>query len=293
MHPSRPRERRVRAERLRGYPLEAVARALGYRRDPGDAARWRGPGSVLTINRFMFYDHLRGEGGAGAIELAVHALGYPPQTALDVLAGLSRLSPLPDGRCRAPPVRDPRWPALRRYLVERRGLGNALVELCRDLGLVHADRHGNPVFVRRNAAGEAAGIETLSAAAAREPAACGGFWLSWEPDWPVSVILAGSALDALSILSLDLVPAKRAGCAVVSAGALAASIPKWIETWNPRRIFCAYNATRNGNDAARCLIENDTRIVRLRPALDGQGWNDMLMRGRAGEPLGTDDCPLG
>ena len=292
MHPSR--ERRARAEIVRGYPLEAVARALGYRRDPADAARWRRPGSVVSINRFMFYDHLSGDGGAGAIELAVHALGCSPRAALDFLAEPARRSPLPDGRCRtAPSCQDPRWPALRRYLVERRGLGDALVGLCRDLGLVHADRHGNPVFVRRNAAGEPAGIETVPAAAAREPAARGGFWMSWEPDWPTSVILTANALDVLSILSLHLVPAKPRGCAVISAGAVTASIPEWIEAWNPRRIFCAYDATRNGDDAARRLSRRDTRIVRLRPARDGQGWNDMLVRDRAGEPLETDDRPIG
>ena len=283
----------MRAESLRGHPLEAVARALGYRRDPDRAARWRRPGSVLSINRFMFYDHLRGEGGAGAIELAAHALGCHPLDTLDFLAGLPRLSPLPGGRRRAAATgRDPRWPDLRRYLVERRGLGDALVALCRDLGLVHADRHGNPVFVRRNAAGEATGIETVTAAAAREPAARGGFWLSWELDWPASVILAGNALDALSILSLHPVPTKRRGCAVVSAGAVTAKLPEWIEAWCPRRIFCAYDATGNGDHAAQRLIEKDTRIVRLRPALDGQGWHDMLTRDRAGEPLETDDRPI-
>ncbi len=61
-------DRRVRAEALRGYPLEDVVRRLGYRRDPTDAARWRRPGSVISINGFMFYEHLRGEGGGGAIE---------------------------------------------------------------------------------------------------------------------------------------------------------------------------------------------------------------------------------
>ena len=181
---------------------------MGYHRDPDDAARWRRPGSVLSINRFMFYDHLRAEGGAGAIELAVHALRCPMWAALDFLADLARHSPLPDGRCQAAaPARDTRWPALRRYLVERRGLGDALVTLCRDLGLVHADRYGNPVFVRRNAAGKATGIETVTAAA-REPTAGGGFWMSWETEWPHAVILAGNALDALSILSLHL---RRAG----------------------------------------------------------------------------------
>ena len=82
----------MRAESLRGYPLEAVAQALGYRRDPDDAARWRRPGSALSINRFMFYDHLCAEGGAGAIQLAGHALGCTPRAAIDFLTELSDLS---------------------------------------------------------------------------------------------------------------------------------------------------------------------------------------------------------
>ncbi|MCY4555379.1 MAG: hypothetical protein OXF79_03145 [Chloroflexi bacterium] len=292
MLPSRPWARRVQAEVLRGYPLEAVAQALGYRSDPDHDARWRRSGSVLSINRFMFYDHLRAQGGAGAIELAVHALGCPPQDAIDFLAKPGRHSRLPGGRRQAPaPHRDLRWNVLRQYLVERRGLGDALVDLGRELGLIHADRRGNPVFVRRNAAGNPVGIETLTAA--QKPDARGGFWMSWEPDWPASVILAGNALDALSILSLHLVPAMRHGCAVVSTGTVTARTPKWIEDWNPSRIFCAWDATPNGDHHAQRLQDKDTRVVRLRPALDGQDWNDMLIRDRAGEPLQTDDRPIG
>ena len=173
-----------------------------------------------------------------------------------------------------------------------------LADLCHDLGLVHSDRHGNAVFVRRNAAGEALGAEIFPAPAPRRPAptgavaARGGFWMSWESDWPNSVILANSALDALSALSLHLVPAGRKGCTVVSTSAATASLPEWIEAWNPGRIFCAYDASRHGDDAAARLIRKDSRVVRLRPALDGQDWNDTLMRDRAGEPLGTDDRPL-
>ena len=107
-----------------------------------------------------------------------------------------------------------------------------------------------------------------------------------------AVILAGNALEALSILSLHPVPAKNAECAVVSTAAVTDSIPKWIEAWNPQRIFCAWDATRNGDRAARNLIRKDTRIVRMRPALDNQDWNDMLIRDRDGEPLGTDDRPI-
>ncbi len=69
----------------------------------------------------------------------------------------------------------------------------------------------------------------------------------------------------------------------------------WIETaghaaaWTPERIFCAYSDARNVDHAAQRLKDKDTRIVRLRPALDGQDWNDMLRRERAGELLETDE----
>ena len=116
--------------------------------------------------------------------------------------------------------------------------------------------------------------------------------MSWDPDWPISVILAKSAIDALSVLSLHLVPAGRKGCAVVSTGGANASLPEWIEAWNPGRIFCAYDATRQGDDAAARLIRKNNRIVRMRPALDGLDWNDLLMRERAGEPIQADDRPL-
>ena len=115
--------------------------------------------------------------------------------------------------------------------------------------------------------------------------------MSWDPDWPISVILANSAIDALSVLSLHLVTAERRGCAVVSTGGATASLPEWIEAWNPGRIFCTYDATRQGDDAAARLIRKNNRIVRLRPTLDGLDWNDMLMRERDGEPIQADDRP--
>ena len=207
-----PWNRRVRAEALRGYPLEDAARALGYRRDPDDAARWRRPGSVLSINRFMFYDHLCGDGGGGAIDLVAHARRCTRPEAVDFLDRLP--SPVPPGH-RPRPRREPRWPDLRSRLVERHGLSDLLVELCRDLDLIRTDPRGDAVFVRRNAAGRAVGAEILTAATPRRPeppanAARGGFWMSWDPDWPTAVILAASALDALSILALiSCPPGKR------------------------------------------------------------------------------------
>ena len=184
--------------------------------------------------------------------------------------------------------------------LDRCGLSPVLIALCRDLGLLYADRQANAVFLRRNAAGEETGTEILptggqrsgagtDSEAAPSPLTPGSFWMSWGAEWPTSVLIAKNAIDALSVLSLQLVPATRKGCAVVSAGALPATIPLWIEAWNPRRIFCAYDATRDGDDAAHRLLQKDNRVVRVRPALDGDDWNDMLMRERCGELLETDD----
>ena len=288
--------------RTSGLPSSTRGRSRMVQRPRPDAARNGGVRSngiptVVSINGFMFYEHLRGEGGGGAIDLVIHACRCTVPEALGFFSELPCRDRFPADRHPKPPCPDRHWPAIQSYLVEQRGLADVLVALCRDLGLLYADRHGNAVFVRRNAAGEALGAEIVPAAAPRRlaptgAAARGGFWMSWEPDWPNSVILAKNAIDALSVLSLHLVPAGRKGCAVVSTGGATASLPEWIEAWNPGRIFCAYDATRQGDDAAARLIRNDSRVVRLRPALDGLDWNDMLMRDRAGEPLQIDDRPL-
>ena len=301
-----PWDRRVQAEVLRSCPLEDVARALGYRRDPDDDARWRRLGSVVSINRFMFYDHLRGEGGAGAVDLVVHAQRCSAPDALAFLAELPGPSRRPP-ECLCPWLPHPQerhWPAVERYLVEQRGLSPVLLALCRDLGLVHADRHGNAVFVCRDAAGIATGAEIVPAGArctaapgAAEAATSlprrGGFWISWEIDWPQSVLIAKSAIDALSALSLNLVPAELRECAVVSIAAVTPTLPAWIEDWSPRRIFCAYDATPGGDDAARRLFRRDSRVVRVRPALDGDDWNDMRRRDLEGNMLEIDDRLIG
>ena len=292
----------MQAEGLRGCPLEDVARALGYRRDPDDDARWRRFGSVVTINRFMFYDHLCGERGAGAVDLVVHAQRCTVPDALAFLAELpGRDRRPPECLCpRLPHPQERHWPAVERYLVDERGLSPVLLALCRDLGLVHADRHGNAVFVCRDAAGDATGTEIVptggqcratagAGEAAPPPLTRGGFWVSWELDWPQSVLIAKSAIDALSALSLNLMPVERRECAVVSIAAVTPTLPAWIEDWNPRRIFCAYDATPDADDAAERLFQRDSRVVRVRPALDGDDWNDMRRRDLEGNMLEIDD----
>ena len=187
-------------------------------------------------------------------------------------------------------IHDRHGDAVARDLAERHGISSVLLALAQHLGLIRVTGDGRAGFVRRNAAGQEAGIETVPDMMA--PSATDGFWMSWDADWPAWVILAGNAIEALSILSLHPVPTKHESCVVVSTGSVTQGVPAWIEAWSPTRIFCAWPATRNSDRAARHLQRYDTRVVRMRPALNGQSWNDMLLRSRHGEPIGTIDIRI-
>lgn len=61
--------------RIHSLPFDRFATTLGYRRDVTDMARWKRPGSVLSINGEHYFDYLAGNGGGGAISLVMHAGG--------------------------------------------------------------------------------------------------------------------------------------------------------------------------------------------------------------------------
>ena len=73
------RELRDLADAVRLRPLEEVATFLGYVRDPADRSRWRRDGSVLSVTGMKYFDHLRGQGGGGAIDLVVHPFCKRPR----------------------------------------------------------------------------------------------------------------------------------------------------------------------------------------------------------------------
>ena len=108
---------------------------------------------------------------------------------------------------------------------------------------------------------------------------------------------AGKGNDVDVFIGLDVslastaicVLGEKGKCAVVSIAAVTPSLPAWIEDWNPRRIFCAYDATPGGDDAAERLFRRDSRVVRVRPALDGDDWNDMRRRDLEGNMFEIDD----
>ena len=87
---------RARAAQVRDGSLEPLAVQLGYRQDPANPARWKRPGSVLSIRGSQFFDHRQGRGGGGAIDLVMHVRGCRFRAAVEFLerhAGRPRPAP--------------------------------------------------------------------------------------------------------------------------------------------------------------------------------------------------------
>ena len=279
----------------RNIPLDRVAAALGYRRDPADRARFKRDGSVISINGARFFDHLRGTGGGGAIDLVIHATGCRFRDALHFLGGhegrgkATALQPAPR-RLRLPRSSHRAWPRVRDALVRQRALHADVLEACHRRGLLYADDRLNAVFICRNASGHTTGAEILGTApqasgkrfkgmAPGSRKVRGGFWLRCDRNQPALVILTESAVDAISARSLRIEGTRENGAVVASTAGIASSIPAWIEGWKPKRIICAYDADTAGDSAADRLAVNDPRVIRLRPG-GAKDWNEILLRSR-------------
>ena len=277
--------------RWRNIPLDRVAVALGYRRDPADRARFKRDGSTISINGAKFFDHLRGTGGGGAIDLVIHANGCRLPDALGFLTGHDGKASAPAIQPAARRLRMPRpspraWPRVRDALVRQRALGADVLEACHSRGLLYADDRLNAVFVCRNASGHPVGAEILGTAArpfrGMAPGsrkARGGFWLPCDRNRPALVILTESAVDAISAGSLRIEGTREHGAVVASTAGVASSVPPWIEDWKPRRIICAFDADSAGDGAADRLAVDDPRVIRMRPC-GAKDWNEILVRSR-------------
>ncbi len=172
------RHERAEVERARAVGLPEVLERLGAERDPADQKQWRLEGERINVTGAKFYNHDRGQGGGGAIDLVMHATGYSFRDAvawlgaevgreLAVKAGVEALrSELEASAARerpafvAPVPEDGRWGQVRAYLTEERGLPGALVDRLHAAGDLYASERGghtNAVFLSRGEDGTPTG----------------------------------------------------------------------------------------------------------------------------------------
>ena len=277
--------RRARADAARAIPLTVVAAGLGYRKDPADRARWKRPGSVISINQGRFFDHIAGRGGGGAIDLVIQAEGCSFLQALRHLEGFPSRNPCTGDR---------EWARVRRYLCRNRGLDPRLVEHCRRIAILGADNRANAVFTcrdreRRKTGAELVGTHPDRPFRAMQPGsrkANGGFWIARQTE-PRTALLVEGAIDALSAWTLD--EGKRIDIVISTAGATGTT-PEWIDRFRLDTVFCGYDADQAGDHAATMLETKDPAVRRMRPAGDGdvKDWNEILTKRKNDHEPGTD-----
>lgn len=278
-----------RWSRLRRLPLRQVAVGLGYRPDPRDRNRFRRDGSVISINGAKFYDHIRGCGGGGAIDLVIHAEGTGFNGAvgrLRQIAGEPAAEPEPQARraLALPPPADAAWPAVRRWLTADRALAPNLVSALHRRGLLHADARRNAVFLATDRNRNPTGAECHGTAgppgrrrfrgmATGSRKDRGSFWIPADHSPVQTILIAESAIDALSAFSLA--ELRSPGTVFLSTSGATGRLPAWIGQWTPQRIICAFDADAAGDEAAERLAAQDPRVTRLRPE-GGKDWNEIL-----------------
>ena len=290
---SRPAPWTARADAVRRAPLEPLARQLGYRRDPRNRARWKLPGSVLSIHGARFFDHCCGHGGGGAIDLVMHARSCGFREAVEFLEqhavvrppAATPPGPAPAARLRLPPPHDRLWPPVRDFLRCQRGLAPDLLDLCHHQGLLYADARRNAVFLCRDPRGQPVGAELLGTRPAPDGRtfkgmapgsrkARGGFWLPAPQLPPAALLLVESAVDALSAARL-LAHSLPPDTLLASTAGVACALPPWLRTFLPARILCAFDADPPGDRAAAALQRQLPACQRLRP-VGAKDWNELL-----------------
>jgi len=284
---------RQRADAVRQIPLEAVLAFRGALRDRHDRAKWHTERGPLSVTGAQFTAWHTDHGGGGAIDLVMHlaqvdvgpAVAWLEQHlaagALPVAHSTPSASggpvPLPQGRrpLRLPVPDERKLARVRRYLTQRRGLADALLEGLIQSGKLYADRRGNAVFLlmagkpQRPVGAElrGSGPRVWRGMAPGTRKNLGFFWLGA----PTSrqLVLCESAIDAISYYQMN------PDCLCLSTSGVRAN-PAWLPALIARgyEIHCGFDADEPGDAAADRMITLHPTVLRLRPST--HDWNDVL-----------------
>lgn len=281
-------EIRERANRVRGIPLQEVLLLTGAKRDRYDKAKWYTARGVISCAAARFINWNQCTGGGGAIDLAMHLnhLGFK-----EAVEWLCHHFPTLD--CREPPesaraaglILPPqdlgKLPAVKRYLIDERGIAPFLIRRLIESGRLYADNRGNAAFLLLGKENKPVGAELRGTTVRWRGLAPGskkdlGYFSVSAPDVKTA-ILCESAIDAISCF--ELYP-----CCLCLSTSGARSNPSWLPLLIDQgfEIYCGFDSDPTGEAIAGNMIALHPEIKRLRPSQ--HDWNDVLKQHRAINP---------
>ncbi len=164
----------------RQLDLRDTIQTLGGAQDRYDTHKWRVNDEHISINGERFYNHDQQKGGGGSIDLVMHVTGYSfkqavaylnheagPELAVAAAANYGARERMAQGQeivdrgerapFMQPQADEDRWPQVRAYLVEQRGIPHGMIDELHERGTIYADGRANAVFLRTDAEGQAVG----------------------------------------------------------------------------------------------------------------------------------------
>jgi hypothetical protein len=304
---------------------------LGGVQDRYDTHKWRVNDEHISINGERFYNHDRQSGGGGSIDLVMHVAGYSfkqavaylnheagPELAVAAAANhgarerMAQAEEIVDRGERAPfmqPQADAdRWPQVRDYLVEQRGIPRGMIDELHERGTVYADGRSNAVFLRTNEEGQAVGASlrgTLPgsefqglAYGSRRDEGHFSFTLGTPERYSAPQYhITESPIDAMSRAALIQRAGERGEYVFLSNDGHGDLPRRQIEEGLARQglVYCGFDNDAGGNKLWQQVKEAYPRaeaIVRERPPARTKDWNDALRatRERAeGQSQGQED----
>jgi len=310
---------RALAAQVRAIDLPTVIERLGGQVDRYNPHKWRVAGEHISITGERFYNHDRQQGGGGAIDLVMHAAGYDYREAVaylrdthgaDAAVTAATWRQAREAQREAqeivrhaerapvlvPDMDEDRWPQVRAYLTEERGLPRHLIDALHKDHLIYADSRANAVFLRvddnrlitgASLRGTLPGSEFKGLApGSRRDEGHFAFTIGTpEQSMTPQYYITESAIDAVSRAALLAQTDERGVHVFISTDGHGELPRRWIDDGLERHglIHCGFDNDRGGDTLWTRVQEAYPRaeqIVRERPPGGVKDWNDALRAAR-------------
>lgn len=167
------------------------------------------------------------------------------------------------------PAPDPtRWPAVKKWLHEVRGMPKKLIDMLHSKGLIYADSRANATFKRANGGAFQRGTGDAKFHRAIGGASCGPFVVNGSSK---TVVLVEAPLDAVAIL------ATRPDATVIASGGdllPPSALQQWIEKGDA--VEAGHDNDKRGEQQA-AIAKKELSAKRLQPPT-GKDWSETVFK---------------